>query len=119
MTFKHGMDRVVRKAMGRTVFNEVVLERIYSGRDEFSVWRDQIVLGVEDRRMVKIEYLAPDGRTVIREYDLYNAWPKRWELPPMDAGSSTPAVEKITLSVERVVMAAGTGERTVAEQTQV
>ena len=115
MSFKHGMDRVVRKAMGRTVFQEIVLERVYSGRDEFSVWRDNIVMGVEDRRMVKIEYLAPDG-TLIREYDCYNSWPKRWELPAMDAGSSSPAVEKITLAVERVVRTSGSGERQVQPQ---
>lgn len=112
MTFKHGMDRVVRKAMGRTVFNAISLERVYSGLDEFSRWRDKIVSGIDDRRTVQIFYMAPNGTTVIRQYDCYNAWPSKWELPEMDGGSSNLAIEKIELQVERVRLISGQGPRT-------
>jgi len=103
MTFKHGMDRVVRKAAGRTSFGDITLERVYSGLDEFSAWRDRIVNGEDDRRTVSIEFLRPDGATVVRRYECYNAYPSKWALPAMDAGSSNPAIEKITIAVERVV----------------
>lgn len=102
ITFKHGLDRAVRKSPGRTNVEDIVLERVYSGLDEFAQWRQQIVDGAIDRRTVSIEYLKPDG-TVVRRYELYYAYPSKWELPAMDAGSSNAAVEKITLAVERVV----------------
>ena len=101
--FKHGMDRVVRKAMGRTNWDPIVLERVYSGSDEFSAWRDRIVQGEDDRRTVKIEYLNNKGET-IREYDCYNCYPSEWKLPAMDGDKSSPAVETITLQVEKVML---------------
>ena len=101
--FKHGLDRAIRKNPGRTTFEDVVLERVYSGLDEFSQWRQRIVDGEIDRRTVSIEYLKPDGVTVVRRYELYNTYPCKWELPEMDGGGSNAAIEKITLAVERVV----------------
>lgn len=101
--FKHGLDRSIRKAPGRTNFEDVVLERVYSGLDEFSAWRQRIVDGDVDRRTVSIEFLRPDGATVVRRYELYNCYPCKWELPEMDGGASNPAVEKITLAVEKVL----------------
>jgi phage tail-like protein len=101
--FKHGLDRAVRKNPGRTTFEDVVLERVYSGLDEFSAWRQRIVDGEIDRRTVSVEFLKPDGITVVRRYELYNTYPCKWELPELDGGGSNAAIEKITLAVERVV----------------
>lgn len=100
--FKHGLDRGVRKAPGRTSFEDITLERVYSGLDEFSSWRERIINGDLDRRTVSIEFLRNSGE-VVRKYSLYNAYPSKWELPEMDAGSSSAATEKITLAVEKVV----------------
>lgn len=102
MDFKHGMDRKVRKAPGRTLFEDMTLERVYSGLDEFHAWRKKIVDGDIDRRTVSIEYLRAD-HSVMRRYVLVNAFPSKWELPEMDAAGSNTAVEKITLSVEDVL----------------
>ena len=102
MDFKHGLDRTVRKSPGRTTFEDITLERVYSGLDEFSLWRQTIVDGKIDRREVSIEYLQRDD-TVVRKYTLIAAYPSKWELPELDAGGSNTAVEKITLSVENVI----------------
>ena len=106
MDFKHGMDRMVRHADGRSKVEPVTLERVYSGLDEFSAWRTEVENGNIDRRTVGIEFLRNDGVTVVRKYTLLNAWPSDWELPDMDAGSSNTSVEKITLQVERVIQEA-------------
>ena len=98
--FKHGMDRNIRKAPGRTSVSDVTLERVYSGLDEFAKWRQAIVNGEIDRRTVSISYLKPDGTTVVRRYELYNCYPSQWDLPEMNASSSATAIEKITLAVE-------------------
>lgn len=102
MDWKHGMDMVIRKSPGRTQFEDVTLERVYSGLDEFHKWRDQITRGNIDRRTVSIEYLRPDQSTM-RRYVLINAYPSEWELPEMDAGGSNPATERITLACENVL----------------
>lgn len=103
MTFKHGLDRTVRKSPGRTNFENITLERVYSGLDEFAQWRQRIIEGTIDRRTVSIEFLKPDGVTVVRRYELHNCYPASWELPSMDAGSSATSVEKIVLCAENVV----------------
>lgn len=105
ITFKHGLDRSVRVAPGRTKVEDITLERVYSGLDEFSAWRESIVNGSIDRRTVSIEFLRNDG-SVVRKYSLYNAYPSKWTLPAMDAGGSNAAMEVITLSAERVVQEA-------------
>lgn len=102
MEFKHGLDMTVRKAPGRTTFEDVTLERVYSGLDEFHAWRKAIEAGNIDRRTISIEFLRPD-HTTMRRYVLLNAYPSKWELPELDAGGSSSAVEKITLSVEQVL----------------
>ena len=102
MEFKHGLDMSVRKAPGRTTYEDVTLERVYSGLDEMHAWRKAIEAGNIDRRTVSIEFLRPD-HTTMRRYVLLNAYPSQWELPELDAGGSANAVEKITLSVEQVL----------------
>ena len=86
----------------RTAPEDVILEREYAGLDEFAQWHHRIINGPIDRRVVSIEFLRDDGATV-RTWSLVNAYPSRWVLPPMDADGSSPAVEVITLSAERVV----------------
>ena len=103
--FKHGLDRSVRNAPGRTKFEEITLERVYSGLDEFAQWRENIVNGNVDRRTMSIEFLRNDG-SLVRKYSLYNAYPSKWVLPAMDAGGSNTAIEQITLLAERVVQEA-------------
>lgn len=101
MEFMQGTDPYVRKSVGRTGYEDVMLERIYNGSDSFYEWRMQIELGGIQRRDVKIEMLKADGSPV-RVMMCRSAWPSRWELPEMDARASSGALERITLTVERV-----------------
>ena len=100
--FKHGLDSSVRKAPGRTTFDDVTLERVYSGLDEFYAWRQAIEAGNIDRRTISIEFLRSD-HSPMRRYVLLNAYPSKWELPAMDAWGSQAAVEKITISSEKIL----------------
>ncbi len=101
MEFMHGTDPYVRKAVGRTSYEDVTLERIYNGSDAFYGWRMEIETGGVTRKDVKIEMMKPDG-TVARTMMCRGAWPSRWELPEMDATGSEGAIERIQLTVERV-----------------
>jgi phage tail-like protein len=100
--FKHGFDTHVRKAIGRTSYEPVVLERAYSGLDEFALWRDRIEAGAQERKYVIIEYLTANHKLVSR-FRLQNAFPSRWESPDLNAMGSDAAIERIELTYERVV----------------
>jgi phage tail-like protein len=105
--FCQGTDPYVRKAVGRTTWEEVTLERVYNGLDSFYNWRLNIEAGVIDRRLVTIRMYSVNqegemGRVLIRSMSLYDAWPSRWELPELDATGSGPAMERIVLTVEQV-----------------
>jgi phage tail-like protein len=101
MEFMQGTDPYMRRAVGRTSYEDMTLERIYNGSDAFYEWRMEVENGTITRRDVKIELLKPDGSPV-RTMMCRAAWPSRWELPEMDASGSNGAVERITLTVERV-----------------
>jgi phage tail-like protein len=100
--FKHGYDTHVRKAAGRTTYEPITLERVYSGLDEFAAWRDRIEAGNIERRNVIIEYHT-NNRTVVARFRLMNAFPSRWESPDLNALGSDAAIEKIELSYERAI----------------
>ena len=97
-----GPEPFVRKIPGRGKFTEVEIVRVYAGYDSLYNWRMMIEEGIDDLRTVKIEILAPDLKTVVLQMVLHNCWPHRWQLPNLDASSSSPATETITLACERV-----------------
>lgn len=99
--FKHGLDPYIRKAPGRVQWEDVTLERVYSGGDDLSAWRKEIVGGTSSRKDVTVTVQNASGET-IKEFTLVQAFPVRWELPALNAQSSEPAVERITFCVEAV-----------------
>jgi phage tail-like protein len=99
--FMHGTDPYVRKSAGRVTYEPVTLERVYKGVDDFYGWRLEVENGNIERRDVTITMMDSAFRA-IRAMTLEKAWPSKWEMPDMDASSSGPAIERITLCVERV-----------------
>ncbi len=99
--FMHGVDPYVRKSAGRVTYEPVVMERVYKGVDDFYKWRLEVENGNIERKEVIIR-LLDSAFEVKREMVLEAAWPQKWEMPDLDAQSSGPAVERITLCVERV-----------------
>jgi len=103
MEFMKGTDKYVRKGIGRTTWDDVTLERVYNGKDPFYSWRTNIENGDVDRRTVIIYvYNNSKEQEVVRYITLLKAWPSAWELPELDASGSSPAVERITLTVDSI-----------------
>ena len=100
--FKQGNDMVVRKKPGRTTYANVVLERGYTATDDLWQWRKNIEDGKIDRRAGSVIILDQDGTTEVARYNFYEAWPCKWNVPDMDSDSSSMAIEKIELAVEKV-----------------
>jgi phage tail-like protein len=99
--FHHGVDPYVRKTAGRVSYEPVVMERVYKGVDDFYRWRLEVENGVVSRKNVTVT-LLDSAFNPKRAMTLEMAWPSKWEMPDMDANQSGPAIERITLSVERV-----------------
>lgn len=101
MEFMQGTDPYVMKAPGRSSFEDVTLERVYNGSDQFYKWRKRIQAGEIVFGTVHIRIYQRDG-TLKRHMVCDKAWPSRWEMPELDASGSSPAVERITLTVREV-----------------
>jgi phage tail-like protein len=100
--FKQGNDKVVRKKPGRTTYANIVLERGYTATDDLWQWRKNIEEGKIDRRSGSVVILDQDGEHEVARYNFFEGWPCKWNVPDMDADSSSMAIEKIEIAVEKV-----------------
>lgn len=99
--FAHGTDPYVRKTAGRVTYEDITMERVYKGVDAFYKWRLEVENGNIERRSITITLMNAAFEPV-RSMVLDSAWPSGWVMPAMDASSSGPATESITLTCERV-----------------
>ena len=100
--FKQGNDKVVRKKPGRTTYANISLERGFTASNDLWTWRKNIEDGVIDRRSGTITVLDQDMTTIVAQYNFYEGWPCKWHVPEMDSESSSMAIEKIEIAVEKV-----------------
>ena len=100
--FKQGNDLIVRKKPGRTTYSNIVLERGYTATDDLWQWRKNIEDGKIDRRAGSIIILDQDGQTEVARYNFYEGWPTKWNVPELDSDSSSMAIEKIEIAIEKV-----------------
>ena len=101
ITFMNDVTGYAETEAGATLYEPVTLERVYKGVDDFYGWRLDVENGNVERRDVTITMMNAAFETV-RTMTLDSAWPSKWEMPDMDASSSGPAMERITLQAERV-----------------
>ena len=100
--FKQGNDMIVRKKPGRTTYSNIVLERGYTATDDLFQWRKNIEDGKIDRRAGSVIILDQDGQTEVARYNFYEGWPTKWNVPELDSDSSSMAIEKIEIAIEKV-----------------
>ena len=104
LEYMHGGDQFVQRAPGRPTFDNVTFERIYNGVDQLYKWRRAIESGVFDndsRRDVTV-YLKDSTGKDIRKMVLVKAWPISWNMPDLDANTSSPAIESFELAATEV-----------------
>ena len=58
--------------------------------------------GKIDRRAGSVIILDQDGQSEVARYNFYEGWPCKWNAPEMDSDSSSMAIEKIELAIEKV-----------------
>ncbi len=100
--FKQGNDKVVRKKPGRTTYANISLERGFTASNDLWTWRKNIEDGVIDRRSGTITVLDQDMTTIVAQYNFYEGWPCKWNVPELDSDQSAMAIEKIEIAVEKI-----------------
>ncbi|MAU10116.1 MAG: phage tail protein [Anaerolineaceae bacterium] len=103
LLFRSGNDRsaAVRKLPGLQKYGDVTLKRGYIGNNDLYQWRQQIIDGAVDRRAVSI-LLLNENREEVSRFNLFEAWPARWELSTLNAKGTDIAIEELVLAVERI-----------------
>ncbi|HSL74036.1 MAG TPA: phage tail protein [Ilumatobacteraceae bacterium] len=90
---------ITRFSAGTVKYSTITLKREFNGNREFWDWHD---------KMCKGEKLYTDGSIVLHdlagtEVDRWNvlkAWPSKWSVSDLDAGSDDVLVEEIELQIE-------------------
>lgn len=94
-----GDQPAVRKQPGRSTVGNVVLRRHYRSGDELWQWYRSVSEGTMDRRAVSI-VIDQNDRTESHRYNLFEAWPVRWQLGTLDANADGILFEEVELAVE-------------------
>ncbi|MDP2313227.1 MAG: phage tail protein [Pseudomonadota bacterium] len=100
--FRMSLDRTERRYPGVLKAGDVTIERVVRGHDGMWRWYQTVRDGNVQRIDTKIELLGHNGAAV-STVTLKQCFPYKWEFPSLDAGSSSAAVEKITLAVEDIL----------------
>jgi phage tail-like protein len=107
--YKQGGDAIIRKGLGRTKYDPIMLERGVTHDADFEVWANAAQIldkGAASqslknlRKEVRIDLLNEEGQPVMR-YIVHRCWVSEFQaLPDLDAGANAVAIEHIKLENE-------------------
>ena len=107
--YREGGNAIVRKGLGRTKYEPIMLERGVTHDTDFEEWANAAQVLDKGhplqslknlRRELRIELLNEEGQPVIR-YVVHRAWVSEYQaLPDLDAGTNAVAIEHIKVEHE-------------------
>ena len=98
-------SETVREEPAREVhrYPNVVLRRALGHDRRLFDWRDRILSGKSDKRLVTIRQLDTVGGLAMNIWLLEGAWPCRWSGPAFNANATEVAMEEIELAYDRLI----------------
>jgi phage tail-like protein len=99
--YRQGTDKVdnIHKLPGLVRYGNLVLKRGLTGSLDLWDWFSKFLTGVGVTKSVTVSLL--DGqRNAVVTWTFANAWPLRYESPPLDGKTSAMAIETLELAVE-------------------
>lgn len=99
--YREGGDFVTRKLPGLAKIGDITLKRGVTASADLQLWMKNILNGVKDRRDVIIK-LLDDDRTEVVRWKFFNAFPRKWEGPTLNAKGNEVAIESLVLAGERL-----------------
>jgi phage tail-like protein len=100
-----GDNETVRKLLGPTKTSNIVLTKGWVNSDALFTWRQEIAASGSNkikRRNGSIVCLGFDGKTEVKRWNFFKAWPVRWEMGEMDASTGAALCETLEIAVESV-----------------
>jgi phage tail-like protein len=100
-----GDNETVRKLVGQTKTNNLVLTKGYVSDPALFKWRDEIASRGDNkitRRNGSVVALGADAKTEVGRWNFTKAWPVRWEMSEFDSSSGEAACEILELAVEKI-----------------
>ena len=99
--YREGGDFISRKLPGRAQYGNITLKRGVTKSSELQDWHKNILNGVADRRDGSVILLDDDLTPVVR-WKFFNAFPRKWEGPSLNAQGNEVAIESLELCCERI-----------------
>jgi phage tail-like protein len=94
----------VRKLPGRVSYPDITLKWGVTDSRELYDWHRAVVQGQIQRKNCSIVLLDDSGNERIR-WNLFHAWPSKWDGPDFNAKGSDVAIEALTITCEGVELA--------------
>lgn len=92
----------VRKLPGRSRVGDITLKRGITTSNELQAWLESTLNGLPNRKDGVIVLLDDQRKPVVR-WKFFNAFPRKWEGPHLDAKGTDVAIETLTLCCEGLV----------------
>ncbi len=96
-----GKNDSPHELIGQGSNGRVVLKWGLMNRSSLWDWMNEVKVGKDFRRDVLVMQMTR-GKIPVRTYNFRGAFPVRWTGAPLDAGSSTPAIEELELSYKSI-----------------
>lgn len=94
-----GEPTTVRKLPGRVSYPDITLKWGVTVSRELFDWHRGVVQGQIQRKNCSIILLDDSGAQKVR-WNLFNAWPSKWDGPALNAKGSEVAIETLTITCE-------------------
>ena len=100
--YREGGDPAnVRKLTGKVMYPDVTLKWGTTDSHELYDWHMLAVKGQIQRKNGSVVQLDDTGSEKIR-WNLFKAWPSKWDGPPFSGKGNDVSIETLTLTCERV-----------------
>lgn len=91
----------VRKLPGLSKVGDITLKRGITTSNQLQAWIESVAKGIVNRKNGVIILLDDERKPVVR-WKFFNAFPRKWEGPVLDAKGTDVAIETLTLCCERL-----------------
>jgi phage tail-like protein len=99
--YREGGDTAIRKLPGLPRFGNITLKRGVTKSADLQSWHRNILNGVADRRNGSVILLDDERNEVVR-WNFFNAFPRKWEGPQLNATGNEVAIESLELCCEGI-----------------
>jgi phage tail-like protein len=102
-TYREGTDKNLapRKIPGLVTHGDITLSRGITNDAKLYEWREKAMKGSVDRHDISITLLDDTGNAKVT-WNLFEAWPRQWTGPTLNATADELAIEQLIIAFERI-----------------